>query len=390
VVAEKEARRKANARLIGRVWYGQMHRPVLWAVMVAGTCSVGIGQDGTTRQVTVSQLEQFLAAQKAAHTSDRAVAQQLSAVELNEALTDITLDRLKSTYKPGEQTATELDVLADLSAFLDPPDVETHGKNPAAPADEKQILSRATTFAIVTLEHLPDFLSLRTTKSFEDVPVFTADSNFQSGMHATGTSLREVAFRNGREFASDVASPAAEMPANAVQKELSSAGEFGPVLATIMSDSAQGKIAWSRWENVRSGLLAVFHYEVPKEAAHYEISLCCAWNVAKEAFESYDGKPAYHGNIWVDPASGAILRVTLVADFENLADPPRFGLLVRYGKVEIEGSSLICPLSSAVVVRARQAAHHHTWDVVHMNYTTFTGFRRFGSDAHIVSNAEAR
>jgi hypothetical protein len=360
------------------------------AVMAVGACSACGAEGGSTRQVTVAELEQYLAAQQAAHASDHEVAQQLGQVELNAALTEFTLDRLKSTYKLGEESATELDVLADLSAFLDPPSVDTPGKSSPTPAEEKQMLSAAARFATVTLKHLPDFLATRTTRSFADVPVFAADSSFQSGMHAMGTSVGEVAFRNGREFTSIVTAPGAVKPANTPSRALNSAGEFGPVLATILSDSAQGKIAWSRWEKAPGGLLAVFHYEVPKQAAHYEINFCCAWNAAKEEFESYQGKPAYHGSIWMDAASGAILRVTLEADFENLDDPPRFGLLVRYGNVEIEGSSLVCPLRSAVVVRAQQVAQHRTWDVVHVNDMTFTGYRRFGSTAYIVPDAEEK
>ena len=28
---------------------------------------------------------------------------------------------------------------------------------------------------------------------------------------------------------------------------------------------------WSHWENTAAGVVAVFHYEVPKTASHYEI-----------------------------------------------------------------------------------------------------------------------
>jgi len=361
------------------------------AAMAPGLYSVCVAQDGSGRQVTVAQLEQFLAAQRTAHTNDGATEQQLRSVELAERLTELTLDRLKAQYQPGEETVLELDVLADLSAFLDPPANEIPEQDPLAEAEQQTMIAAATDFVTGTLKRLPDFLATRTTRSFEDVPVFTADNSFQSGMHQMGTFVRQVAFRNGREFATD-ADPAdgAANSHGAPAAVLNSSGEFGPILATIMTDSEHGSIGFVRWEQISGGVAAVFRYDVPKEAAHYEIKFCCAWNSAKEAFETYDGTPAYHGTITLDPSSGAILGLTLEAEFDNLNEPPQFGLLVRYGAVEIEGKSLTCPLSSAVVVRSTQTARKRVWDVVHVNDMRFTDYRRFGSTSRVLANTPAR
>jgi len=295
---------------------------------------------------------------------------------------------MEAVYRPGTETATELEVLTDLSAFSEPAASEISERNAPTQAEQQEMLGAAAKFFSVTLKHLPDFLAIRTTRSFEDVPVFTADGSLQSGMHAIGTYEREVAFRNGREFATDADSAGkADGAGNASRTAPSSAGEFGPVLATIIADSAQGKVSWVRWERTAAGVLAVFRYAVPKEAAHYEINFCCTWSAAKDGFESYQGQPAYHGTISVNPASGEIVGLTLEADFDNIEQPPRFGLVVRYGRVEIEGSSLVCPLRSAVVVRSTRQARNRTWNVVYVNGMTFTGYRRFGSTAHVVSNA---
>ncbi len=341
-------------------------------------------------RVTVEQLEQFLAAQQAVHTTDEATAQKLGAVELSERLTELKLERLKAEFHPGEKTAMALDVLADLSAFLEPP----AGKLPdkAAPGAEAQheMIAAAMNFATVTLKHLPNFLATRTTESFEDVPVLTPDSSFQSGMHAVGTGVREVAYRNGREFASDEPTAAGAENAHAAPAALASAGEFGPVLETVMTDSAHGKIGWSGWEQSATGVDAVFHYEVPKQAAHYQIEFCCIRNPVTGSLDTYRGKPGYHGSITVDPSSGAVLRLTLEADFDGLDDPPNFGLLVVYGEVEISGGSLMCPLKSAVVLRGKVLARKREWDVVHVNDVGFSDYRRFGSTARMVTGQAGR
>ncbi len=339
------------------------------------------------QRVTVEQLEQFLAAQQAAHGSDEATAQKLGSVELSERLNELQLERIRAEFHPGEKSAVALDVLADLSAFLELPAGELPQQVVPGAEAQREMLVAAMKFATVTLKHLPNFLATRTTESFEDVPILTADNSLQSGMHSVAESVREVAYRNGREFASSAPASAAEDNAHGAPAALASAGEFGPVLETIMTDSAVGKIAWSHWEQTSAGLAAVFHYEVPKEAAHYQIEFCCIKNPVTGALDTYRGKPAYHGTITVDPSTGDVLRLTLVADFDDLEDPPDFGLLVNYGEVEISESSLMCPLKSAVVLRGKELARKREWDVVHVNDVRFSHYRRFGSTARIVGSA---
>jgi hypothetical protein len=346
---------------------------------------------GNPAQVTVAQLEQFLGEQAATHASDEATAQKLRSVELSEQLTQLRLERWKRQYGIGEETADQLEVLADLSAFFDPPTSEILEKRAPSAAEQQAMLAAAASFVNGTLQRLPDFLAKRTTRSFEDVPVFTADGSFQSGMHPMGRSVRQVAFRNGLEFATNEDRANGGAPSQAGwETGLSSAGEFGPILATVMADAAHGSIRWIRWEQAASGTTAVFQYDVPKPAAHYEIRFCCAWSSTKESFAAYRGTPAYHGTITMDAASGAILDLTLEAEFDDLEQPPQFGLLVRYGTVEIEGDGLMCPLRSAVIVRSTEFARKRVWERVHVNDMTFTGYRRFGSTARVVPGAQAQ
>lgn len=73
------------------------------------------------KRVAVDQLEQTLAA---AHSlQDAEVARQLSGLELTERLSTAKLDRLKAEL-PGEKSRQALMILADASAFLDPPATE--------------------------------------------------------------------------------------------------------------------------------------------------------------------------------------------------------------------------------------------------------------------------
>jgi hypothetical protein len=342
------------------------------------------------QRATVADLLELLAQQRATHLSDAQVASQLGSLELTERLTDLTLDQIKAEFNPGQSTMAKLNVLADLSAFLEPPAREVPGKDPPTAAEQQEMLQAVENFATVTLKHLPDFMATRKTTSFEDVPILTEDLSVQSGMHPIGSSVREVAYRNGLEFASEAAA-AAEQASHAAQRPgLSSSGEFGPVLATIMADSAAGKITWSHWEQTSTGPVAVFRFDVPDHSAHYMIDFCCSRNPVTRSMESYHGSPGYRGAITVDRSTGAVIRLTLEADLDTLDPTEHFGLLVRYGKVEIGGKNLICPLESAVVVRAVIPARKRSWNVIHLNEVSFTNYRRFGSTAQIVPNAPSR
>ncbi len=357
-------------------------RSVLFLALAAATFSVGRAQQGN-----VEELRQLLMQQQAEQMSDDQIAQQLARLELTECLTNLTLEQMMAEFKPGEKTITELNLLADMSAFLEPPARELPDKDPPGAAEQQQMLREVANFATVTLKHLPDFLATRTTNNFADVPILTNDLRVQSGMHPIGSSVGDVAYRNGLEFSRKVADAATEPSRTAPSPALSSSGEFGPVLATIMTDSAAGKITWSHWEQTSAGPAAVFRYEVPQASAHYLIDFCCWLNQETRAMDSYHGKPAYHGSITVDPSTGSVLRLTLEADLDSTNPPEHFGLLVRYGSVEIGDSNLICPLESAVLFRAVVMANKRSWNVIHLNQVSFTNYRRFGSTARILSNA---
>src|ERR1035437_4881042 len=80
--------------------------------------------------VTVEQLKQMLAAQQTAGKNDGDRAQQLISLELSEQLTQPALDRITAEFKPGPKTVLSLKLLADSSAFLEPPTGELLDKTP--------------------------------------------------------------------------------------------------------------------------------------------------------------------------------------------------------------------------------------------------------------------
>ena len=213
------------------------------------------------RRVSVADLEQMVAAERTAHTADAECAKRLEGLELTERLTEHSLQRILAANSPGPQTTQALDLLEDTSAFLDPPPSEL----PQQPAPDfktqKSMVSAAIDFVAVTLQHLPDFIVTRSTQSFDNVSTQVSQSRelLITRMHVVDALDRQITYRNGREVM-DTAENGKPKKATAGMQTW---GEFGPVLATILTDAVKGHVVWSHWETGTDAKpVAVFHYSV--------------------------------------------------------------------------------------------------------------------------------
>ena len=359
------------------------------------------------KRMTVAQLEQMLVTARAAHKSDIEIAHKVSDVELSERLTDVTLARLNKQFASGSQSAMALLLLADRSAFLDPPASELPATPAPDAAAQQHLLQAAKRFAVETLPHLPNLLATRTTFNFDDSPQEVTKGAYlqRIGLHLIGSSKAEVSVRNERENPSTRIG-AASSPA---QGGLMTWGEFGSTLLIILSDSGQGKTTWSHWEQTSSSVVAVFHYEVPKTASHYEIDTPVEKtqpNGGSNRWASTGGiaamtassrtavvrsKPDYQGSLWIDPATGAILRVTLVADLKGNSTIERGAILVEYGPVLIADKTLICPVRSLALSSAPATvnANFEGASTEWLNENVFTDYHMFASTSRIFDEQSA-
>lgn len=394
------------------------------------------------KHLTVAQLEQTLTADSASHRSDEQVARKLSDLELSERLTGTALDRLGASLSPGPKTALALELLADRSAFLDPPASELPAAASPDAASQQRMIEAARGYAVQTLSRLPNFFATLTTYRFDDSPQSPAPGEWpvRLGMHAVGTSSREITFRDGRDSRDPAEASASAKPIEQ-SAGLTTRGEFGSILVLMLIDTAKGKMAWSHWEQTPSGLVGVFHYSVPKSASHYEVSYCCI--VPQQIIEGpsaggrgrraemgpqmlsnqsatgdaypFQKTPGYHGTLSIDPSTGAILRITLEAEL-NPGDPLlRAATMIEYAPVPIGNRSFICPVRSLALTMteyggqasrepgdtaaSRNEAVNDAWadpatrptfkPTVHLNKTTFTSYHRLGTELRIVTNAAA-
>ncbi len=386
--------------------------PVLLAAMVLPAAAA--------RRVTVTQLEQALAADSAAHRADSDAARNIGQLELTERLTDATLGRIAAKLTLGPRTALALQLLADQSAFLDPPAGEMPATGFPDAATQQRLMDAARGYVIQTLPHLPNFFVTRTTSRFDDGPQVLEQGGWpvRAGLHLLGTKTQDVTFFNGKEIQDPVTEKAAaRTPAGAPQAQqelgLYSFGEFGPVLAKVLADTAKGKVTWSHWEQTSAGLAAVFHYSVPRSASQYNVHYCCLRdeefierremtyrsrsqsaqqmaNLPKTtASKPFNDTPGYHGSLFIDPATGAILRITLEAELKEGDPITRADIVVEYGPVTIGDQRYICPVRSLAfsTEQAVFSGHPGNLPVLLLNETSFTHYHRLGATARILADA---
>jgi hypothetical protein len=294
---------------------------------------------------TIAQLEQMLAA---AHgKSDKALAKRLGELELTERLSTLRLERLQASL-PGDKSRQALLVLSDTSAFHNLPAVEIPLLASPDRHTQSEIISKTTDYIGQTIPRLPNFIVTRNTAHFENLKVdsFTGIVAVveDKPYHFTNTTRETVTYRKGAEV---VVGPASH-PEH--QRGLYNWGVFGPLLQIVVTDIFNGKMGWGHWEQGRKGTLAVFRYSVPQDRSHYSVKYCCFANT--NSWHTYETLPSYHGEISVDPETGAILRLTIETDIPPNHPIYRADILVEYGPVEIAGQQYLCPTKSVSISRA--------------------------------------
>lgn len=294
--------------------------------------------------VTISQLEQRLAALRSKSDSEAALA--IGELQLTERLNSARLKELEKDL-PGEKSRQVLLAVADASGFLPPPADEIPDRPAPDVAEQKRIMGLVVDYVRNTIPQLPNFLATRVTERFEDTPQVVSvyeRSPFQP-LHYVGTETAALTYRDGRETVSTGAQPGAHK----AFEGLNAWGAFGPVLGVVLLDAAQSQMEWGRWEQGPDGVLAVFRYSVPKAKSHYEVKYCCVPELSdmrNHEARPFRQTPAYHGEIAVDPSTGSIRRLIVQADMKATDPIVNADIRVEYGKVEIGGKTYICPVHS--------------------------------------------
>lgn len=364
------------------------------------------------KRLSVAQLEQLLAADASKHKQDVEIATQLAGTALSERIPESTFERLTSQLAANPQASLAFRVIANQAEFLSLPPAQSVADAAPDPIAQKRMLEAARNYVSETLTRLPNLLATRTINLYDDTPHAIKQGNWPSrlGLHQVGTSHAEISVIRERED-----QPAAQGSAVWQSKiGLVSGGEFGTTLGMIFADFAKGDVHWRNWERTPVGLLAVFAYSVPRPASHFEIissfqreanvegvsaptgvggisGIATRPNISSSNVAVVHTRPAYHGAIWLEPATGTIQRISMEADMNKDLPFRRAAILIEYGAVEIAGARFICPVRSLALSESPPNAQSLSDNTATawLNETIFTDYHRFASSARIVERAAA-
>jgi hypothetical protein len=350
--------------------------------------------DQPAASIEPATVDQFQKALSAAHgRRDGALAEQLERTVLTERLSGAATFALRDTL-PGEKSRQALVAVADASAFLRIPDAEKAARPDPDLDAQRVMVSRTLDYLAHVIPQLPDFFATRTTTRFEPPPVDEKHNLNWKGSSAAPTRFSSTVVENIRyRDGSEVVDPVSVQHRHASQNEetLDTRGTFGPILYTVIKDAAASTMSWSHWE-LRSGSeRAVFKFVVPKENSHYSVSFCCMTDMNNSGVLNW--VTGYHGELAIDPETGAIMRLAVQADLEPHLPLIRADIMVTYHATDIGGRSFIVPVHSVAISRKRTVTELHEWGdtlrtfspyITILNDVTFANYHKFGSESRIL------
>lgn len=367
-----------------------------WSLLVAASF-VAVSHAAT--RVSVEELRQMVVSSQG--KSDADVAKQLADLEVTERVSAGDLVKMKAGL-PGTKAQDALDALADSSQFLSLPASELPNTPAPDVAAQRRLVGLVVNYVSKTIHQLPNISAERDTVRFEDRPA--QDVQEETGLvsysylplHVVDRYKAPVTYRDGKEEMESAHNKHAD-----TSRGLMSWGEFGPILSTVFVDAAKSNLSWGHWEAGAAGVTeAVFKYAVPKEQSHYQVVFCCTAEGLDSATAAHPFQQlvAYHGEMAIDPSSGAILRLTVVAEIEPGSPVTKAASAVEYSSIVIGGQGYVCPtrsvsLSKAASLPPSKGSHSIGYKLgpqkTFLNRTVFVNYRRFGSESRIVTDADA-
>lgn len=353
-------------------------------------------------RISVAQMEVQL--NSIAQKKESKAAPQLAGFQLSERVTAQQLSEWQSRFTRPE-TREILLYLADAASIWDPPASEIPADAPPSDAEKAAMLDRARQYVRNMRPRLPNFSAMRSATFFEVCTLeqikaeerelqFLELTNKNLGFRSLGvvsnprelflegTSETIVTYQDGNE----VQSPAElkEKSRRLTPRSLSTSGEFGPILALIDQDTLEGTISWRRWERGPTGLAAVYGYAVPSGSSHFTV----VSPMNRLPGLTTEEHPAYHGEIDIDPATGSVLRITILAD--PSPSEARAGIqvpsamIVEYGPVEIGAKTYICPVHAVAITKFSNPGNPSAPPRTFVNDVVFSGYHLFRSEMRIL------
>lgn len=370
----------------------KVDRPDLVAHTTAGYYNEPVFYDDLApyfKRVTVAEIEQTL---KRGGT-DRELAAALTGLESTERVSSARLEAWLNRTR-GQRTREALTVLADRSAFLDPPEDDLDPKPAPDEAARKAMLEKAADYLVSEIPRLPNFYANRITTQYGE-PVPPEGQTWKAAqpdrrLHLERTTRARVFFEDHKEVVDHEAVKAEEGP---IKEKLTTSGTFGPILLLAMKRSSEpgSTIQWSHWEKGATGPVAVFRFNVAPELKGFEVGFCCL--ALDDRMVPYERDASFRGEVAIDPPTGHILRLMVRAKLEPRLPLQGSGIVVEYGPVSMGGVTYFCPIKSISMSRQRRLWEISEWGMTFrlygpfkeiLNDIRFANYHLFRSESHML------
>jgi hypothetical protein len=345
------------------------------------------------KKITVAELTDLLKQLQEQKKSDLEMATALKQVQLSEELTRNKMNDLAG-YTAGTQSTEQIYVLEAGSAVLAPPASDIPTTPAPDAAAQKALLDKATEYASKTYAQLPALTATKTTVRFQDnVEAPGSSGGLYGGAKDVTTGS---AFVNPSQYIRYVGSTESKVEsANGVEKPLvkEKGARWGangqivllgvePNLNAVLRDTQEsGGMTFARWETINGKAAAVFTFSVQKKKSHYAVDYCCFPDVTQAgtarfssaaiasatpgasgagggatgnfqtATDWHDFKSSgvpYHGQLFVDPDTGIVVRLVTIAEFKNSDVVHQEDQRVDYLPTKVGGKDMVLPVRKMV------------------------------------------
>ena len=229
-------------------------------------------------------------------------------------------------------------------------------------AEQEKLLTAMRQYGELYIANLPSFLCTQVTEQF------SAGKN-TTHWHRGNTLTSRLVFNEGREQRSleYVNDKPAKHSLMQSRTPLTTDGEFGMLLDSILGEASAAFFSWRGWDRVRGRTTAVFDYKVDK--AHSRLSLSLS--------DLAHAVVAYHGSIYADPSTGAVWRVTsAVTDIPPEVQTKSIATTIEYEQTPIGGRTYLLPVQARVNL--------FTGSRNLRNDIQFRNYRKFEADSTII------
>lgn len=314
-------------------------------------------QHPAVQHMSVNELKEFLNVNSG--KSDSELAQQIASIELTERLDDARLSNLFASVR-GKKTRDALVGLADLASFRPTTSAANPRDEPPTSDEQSHILAAAQEYLKSAITRFPDLIATRKSALYGEttrLDMRARKIDFEP-MRLLESAEEQVIYRQGQEIAETDTGKRSQHRSQTA--DLTTYGIFGPslqIMREIVTDSSF--VTWGHWEQSADGRRAVFTYIVPTSRSLYQVKACCLPD--GNGSGEIQVLPGHHGDITIDPKTGAILRLTVLADIKGFLPILRSDLMIAYGPVDVGGKTYICPVKSVTIFTGRSRLERASW-----------------------------